>query len=184
MATGRWNQVRVAVDANDFKSNDEFSAEQTNKENNIPSSPQQTDIPFKKPSLLKQGTLKLKGFVGNLVDQRTRTSYMTSILIFGMLLFMLIFVFWIGRSPEDWSITNEGNDYLSGFYFWTTTTSTVGYGDVLPVSPAAKVITGFYHLFITAMAMGIFASYTNGKLKDKINNLKHAYNSKLSNKSV
>ena len=53
---------------------------------------------------------------------------------------------------------------LDGFYFWTTTTSTVGYGDILPATPAAKFVTSVYQGFLILLSMGTFWSFTDSYL--------------------
>ena len=54
-------------------------------------------------------------------------------------LFILIGVV-VFSTLEEWSI-------IDAFYFTVATVTTVGYGDLTPDSPAAKLLASFYMLF-------------------------------------
>lgn len=57
---------------------------------------------------------------------------------------------------------------LNGIYYWATTTSTVGFGDICPKSAFAKIMTAVYQVFLVAVTLGSLSQITNGKLKEAI----------------
>ena len=55
----------------------------------------------------------------------------------------------------------QGLKWLDAFYFCTITLTTVGYGDITPVSDAAKLFTMFYVL----IGIGVIATFANLLIK-------------------
>jgi voltage-gated potassium channel len=53
-------------------------------------------------------------------------------------------------SIENW-------DYLNSFYFMTMVSTTVGFGDVVPISNAGKMFVSFYSLLSIGSFLYIFA---------------------------
>ncbi len=89
--------------------------------------------------------------------------------------FGIMFIAWIMARPQDFNIVGythdldydtrgkstdevdaykarfngkQGELFASGLYFWTTTTSTIGYGDITPRSTWARVTCSLYQMFI------------------------------------
>lgn len=81
------------------------------------------------------------------------------------IIFLVVFMVWMKTSPESFnsfSSEQERLDYknskkplVDGFYYWTTVSSTVGFGDICPKTIPAKITTGFYQLFIGALSAGL-----------------------------
>lgn len=88
--------------------------------------------------------------------------------IFLILIGWLIgFSVWMWVSPNDFAVGNNDikdandvvigqrtNHWTNGFYFFTTTLSSVGYGDICPQSTGAKVMVSIFQLFITTVSLG------------------------------
>ena len=62
---------------------------------------------------------------------------------------------WIGINKEE-DVT-FGDKFFNRLYFSLATTSTVGYGDIIPVTDLGRVVAMFYMFFGIAIA-GIFIS--------------------------
>ena len=89
--------------------------------------------------------------------------------------FGIMFIAWIMARPQDFNIVGythdldydprgkstdevdaykarfngkQGELFASGLYFWTTTTSTIGYGDITPRSTWARMMCSLYQMFI------------------------------------
>ena len=71
----------------------------------------------------------------------------TSILLFFTIIYMIF-----DNSHWNGISENDDNTFLNRFinrlYFTSTTLSTVGYGDITPVSNSSKIVTIFLHIVI------------------------------------
>lgn len=66
---------------------------------------------------------------------------------------------------KGWVDMEDGELYLTSFYFTVTTIVTVGYGDITPISMGEKIIC------IILMIMGVVSfSFTTGSLASIIQN--------------
>ena len=122
---------------------------------------------------------------------KKRSSTFKAVVFVGitMLIFMIIFMTMMGQKDAfaisnnerhvlDTDGTNKLHDdgtpvmehitgnTLNGFYYWGTLTSTVGFGDICPKSPTAKLITTLYQIFLVGVSLGVFWVFTDGKIKD------------------
>lgn len=94
-----------------------------------------------------------------------------------MVIFLAVFMLWFSLAPADFGCTKMTSEEITSaksadpnfrytqpinnaIYFWTTTTSTVGYGDINPKSTPAKICVGVYQLFLTFVSMGIVSYIT------------------------
>jgi len=50
---------------------------------------------------------------------------------------------------------SKGSIFLDGLYFTTTTLSSVGYGDILPVTRTAKMAVACQQLFVFLLGIGL-----------------------------
>lgn len=90
------------------------------------------------------------------------------IILIGIIIFLIISIILMG--DQHFAINNpEGGQLLNGVYFWATTTSTIGYGDICPKSPVAKALTLCYQAFIAAVSMGgiYYIANLEVNIKDK-----------------
>jgi voltage-gated potassium channel len=60
----------------------------------------------------------------------------------------------------------EKLSWLDAYYFCTVTLATVGYGDIVPKTPAGKIIATFY-IFIGVGIFTTFLSYSLRRRADK-----------------
>jgi len=58
----------------------------------------------------------------------------------------------------------EHFSWLNSFYFCTITLTTIGYGDIVPTTPAGKLFTIFYVI----IGIGIIAAFANQLLKNAV----------------
>lgn len=82
-------------------------------------------------------------------------------LFFIVLLFGLGVV-WVATYPEHFNGLKKPNSeeyieasdrWAAGFYFMTTTTSSVGYGDISPATSNARIACGCYQLFVWGLSV-------------------------------
>lgn len=118
---------------------------------------------------------KLKGFVSRALNHHReentkKMSGTTKIKIFvGLLLvvFLLIFMFY-PNLEDNFAVSNSDGKTpkeLNGFYYWTTLTSTVGFGDICPKTWHAKLVTSMYQILLILISMGGIWYFTDGRLK-------------------
>lgn len=116
-----------------------------------------------------------------------KTSWKVKFALFVVIIaFLFLFVAWFVAYPHHFAIGNNMDpvldsngqpvidpatnkplekkicsDSLNGFYYWGTLTSTVGFGDICPKSPEAKVATVFYQVILTLMSIGALWAITD-----------------------
>jgi hypothetical protein len=90
-----------------------------------------------------------------LKEQLTETSVL--IVILTVILCMFDHTHWEGINPED--DNTIANVLLNRFYFITTTLSSVGYGDIYPVSKSAKLTVSFIHVFVIIHIISILGNF-------------------------
>jgi hypothetical protein len=86
---------------------------------------------------------------------------------------LLGFIFWFQINPESYSYSNgigksPSERRLNGLYYWCTLTSTVGFGDICPITPNAKGVTSLYQIFITLLSLGVLWNLTDDKIKQLV----------------
>lgn len=91
------------------------------------------------------------------------TSKFLSWIALYMVLALIIFWPWITGRPQDFGIDPERSSKVDGLYYWTTMTSTIGFGDICPKTPAAKLVTSLYQLGLIAISIGAGAIITDKK---------------------
>ena len=91
-----------------------------------------------------------------------------SMVIVVSFMFLFLFIGWFNYYPESFGLTGneETSKTVNAVYFWTTTTSTVGYGDILPQTSAAKLAVGVYQCFLTVLAIGGLWYITDNKISN------------------
>lgn len=136
--------------------------------------------------------------VARLQLDKVRMSKKKTLSIF--LLFGLVFICWVAARPQDFNIVGithdqdwdpagktpeqiaahekryegkTGDHVVAGLYFWTTTTSTIGYGDITPRTTASRLVCSLYQLFIwkvsieTLIDFGTQFSFKKFKISQK-----------------
>jgi len=85
----------------------------------------------------------------------------------------LIVVVLLGTGTIYYSYA-EGWSYIDSFYFSTMTLTTIGFGDLAPTSPAAKIFTSIYALlgigimlYILSTVIGVFV-FKQGRYFDRL----------------
>lgn len=87
-------------------------------------------------------------------------------IILSLLAVWIILTVWFYTRPEDYNISfPDKNPIVDSSYYFTTLTSTVGFGDIYPKTVGAKVFTGAYQLFLTAISFGAIYALTGTSLK-------------------
>lgn len=84
----------------------------------------------------------------------------TKSLIFAFLLLLILYLFGtlVYHTLEGWS-------WVDCIYFMTATFTTVGYGDLVPTSDAAKIFTVFF--MWTGISIGFYMIYTISKYREE-----------------
>lgn len=84
----------------------------------------------------------------------------TKSLIFAFLLLLILYLFGtlVYHSLEGWS-------WVDCIYFMTATFTTVGFGDLVPRSDAAKIFTVFF--MWTGISIGFYMIYTISKYREE-----------------
>lgn len=99
-----------------------------------------------------------------LTDLITNTyKYFTSHHVFTLaliilIIFIIIHIIYFNVSPESFGIDPEkdfSEKSVDAIYFTFTTFSTVGYGDILPLTSAAKMLVGLEHLLVLYLTFGV-----------------------------
>lgn len=83
---------------------------------------------------------------------------------------LVTFIIWFDNTPESFSYSNgigktPSEHRLNGIYYWCTVTSTVGFGDICPITPTAKGVTSLYQIFITLLSLGVIWNITDDHVK-------------------
>lgn len=109
--------------------------------------------------------------------------------------FLVVFIVYLIESPESFAIANNEalewtkhgtpnldcngnqlvrriNNPINGFYYWAATTSTVGYGDICPVSTNAKALTSVYQIFLIICSLGLMKYVTDTRFKRIIESMR------------
>lgn len=86
---------------------------------------------------------------------------------------LITFIIWFESNPESFSYSNgvgktPSEHRLNGLYYWCTMTSTIGFGDICPITPSAKGVTSLYQIFVTLLSLGVIWNITD----DHISKLK------------
>ena len=60
---------------------------------------------------------------------------------------------------------------MNAFYFMATTLTSTGYGDICPISPAAKFMTSIFQIFAWSISLGAVWYLSDGikAMKEKVN---------------
>lgn len=84
----------------------------------------------------------------------------TKSLIFAFLLLLILYLFGtlVYHNLEGWS-------WVDCIYFMTATFTTVGYGELVPTSDAAKIFTVFF--MWTGISIGFYMIYTISKYREE-----------------
>jgi voltage-gated potassium channel Kch len=101
----------------------------------------------------------------NKVDSGVVISSISGYLLMG-LSWAIIINIWIGSFPEAFSFTDlDGRNFFNSIYFAFVTMTTLGYGDMLPLSQSAKAISiliaitgAFYSTIVLGMIVGKYIS--------------------------
>lgn len=83
--------------------------------------------------------------------------------------FVVLMIFIIGiiggvfayHAVEGWSILNS-------FYFVVVTVTTIGYGDLYPITNMGKIFTMFYAFFGVAVALYLFSAISSSLFKKHV----------------
>jgi len=119
------------------------------------------------------------------VKKAKKTTRMQIIIIVIFLIIFVMFILWFHFRPDDFAISNNTVDiknehgevigskertpsWLNGVYFFTTTLSSVGYGDCCPASFMAKLATSMFQMYITVISLGAIWYFADGRLADLI----------------
>lgn len=86
---------------------------------------------------------------------------------------LITFIIWFDQSPESYGYgygigKSPSEHRLNGLYYWCTLTSTVGFGDICPITPSAKGVTSLYQVFITMLSLGVIWNITDDHVKKLI----------------
>jgi hypothetical protein len=115
----------------------------------------------------------------------SRAKRMKVLVALTILGFLVMFICWFWLSPQDFSIANndtfDSNGTVTGkkrchpsmnaFYFMATTLTSTGYGDICPISPAAKFMTSIFQIFAWSISLGAVWYLSDGikAMKEKVN---------------
>lgn len=114
-------------------------------------------------------------------QQSRKTTWMQRIIAFIFVAVFVILIIWFNVRPHDFACANneidagvdaEGHpihkhrcdNTTNALYYAATVTSTVGFGDICPVTPAAKLFTAAYQMYLTAISLGAVWYFTDGTL--------------------
>lgn len=98
-------------------------------------------------------------------EKEQKVKIMIGVVVGFFIVCLIICVVWFYYYPGHYIINNPSDPRLDGFYYFTTTISTVGYGDILPCTARAKAFTCFMQLLATIVSLGIVFKLTDDKLK-------------------
>ncbi len=121
---------------------------------------------------------------------RRRKRNITIAIVLGFIIWLIIFIVWMQARPQDFSVSNvDEHAAVDGVYFFTTTLSSVGYGDICPKTPMAKIAVGIFQMYITAVSLGAVWAMTGGDgVSDKIKQMKdkvaHMFNQRDSDDAL
>lgn len=104
------------------------------------------------PELIRKHRMSLVGFLYRLRVMFTQPVFFA--------ITFLVFVFVLGSSTLiyfiEHDINPDMNSFLNAIWWSVTTITTVGYGDVLPITPAGKIVG----ILMMLAGTGLFCCYT------------------------
>lgn len=77
-----------------------------------------------------------------------------------LIICIIWFIYWPKHFGFDESYTKT-DLAVNGIYYWSTVTSTVGFGDICPKTINSKLFTVFYQMFITVVGIGLMWELTD-----------------------
>ena len=127
------------------------------------------------PRVRRDGTF-ITNPVTNAVASAVKTPSKTwawRVVIALLFISLITFIIWFDNTPESFSYCNgigktPSEHRLNGLYYWCAMTSTVGFGDICPITPTAKGVTSLYQIFIALLSLGVIWNITD----DHISKLK------------
>lgn len=122
------------------------------------------------PRLGKQTTF---GRITHRLKQKHHsTKTIVYFIIVFLLCFLVMFIIWFNVYPESFGLNKDSlvsSKTVDGIYYFSTVTSTVGFGDICPKTKASKIMTSIYQMFLFVLSLGALWKITDGKLKDIVN---------------
>lgn len=125
-------------------------------------------VPPQRLSTINRNLMKIQDSI-NIHHKTSSTKFIWGTVIALLVMSLIMFIVWFEYSPESYSYSNgigktPSEHRLNGLYYWCTLTSTVGFGDICPITPNAKGITSLHQIFITLLSLGVLWNITDSRL--------------------
>ncbi len=112
---------------------------------------------------------------GEMMKRQTSKRYAIRMVISIFCISLIILIVWFIYWPTHFGFDNSYSKTelgINGLYYWSTVTSTVGFGDICPKTINSKLFTVFYQMFMTVVGIGLVWELTDESVHYQLGHIK------------